>query len=451
MIPHISNALPATSALRLTGTNRFSTGPLTDDSELKMRGKSQVRVVSFDLDNTIWKTSPTIASANDALSSFLADTHNVPSTVRVERIMKDLFQADPAKYSPVLGAAATSGADSAAPRLEPTQGSPVYLTMLRKDAIRAALINHADGAQEGDPDEALLSERIEQAFEHWVGARHDAITRHMAEDVASCLAEIAALRTAEGHPVLIGAITDGNSDPSLVASLQPYFDFCVNAERVGVSKPDKRVYLEAASIVLSHPNFESTAATSDARKRVEERLGPWWVHIGDDFIKDVVASKSLGMRSVWCRELVTTSRSPVGRVASKDKADAEAAPSRTVEDLVKQVSEMKVVRMEVGADDYLAASLHEEFADAIVDRFADLAPLLNQWHGEGLLTIANDDVPSADEVNGDGRQYLDNSSPLESSEPLPAKSTKDAKFCIHCGAKLPAVAAFCSACGQKQV
>jgi FMN hydrolase / 5-amino-6-(5-phospho-D-ribitylamino)uracil phosphatase len=448
MIPHILNALPGTSALRLTGTNRFSTGPLTDDSELKMRGKSQVRVVSFDLDNTIWKTSPTIASANDALSSFLADTHNVPSTVRVERIMKDLFQADPAKYSPVLESA-KSDTDSADPRVERPQASPVYLTMLRKDAIRAALINHADGAQVGDLDEALLSARIEQAFEHWVEARHDAITRHMAEGVESCLSEIAALRTAEGHPVLIGAITDGNSDPSLVASLEPYFDFCVNAERVGVSKPDKRVYLEAASIVLSHPNFESTAVTSDARKRVEERLGPWWVHIGDDFIKDVAASKSLGMRSVWCRELVRTNRSPVGRDASNDKADAEAAPSRTVEDLVTQVSEMKVVRMEIGTDDYLAASLHEEFADAIVDRFADLGPLLNQWHGEGLLTIANDDVPSADEVNGD-RQSLDDSSPLESSEPLLAKSSNDAKFCIHCGAKLPAVAAFCSACGQKQ-
>jgi FMN phosphatase YigB (HAD superfamily) len=423
---------------------------MTDDGELKMRGKSQVRVVSFDLDNTIWKTSPTIASANDALSSFLVDTHNVPSTVRVERIMKDLFQADPAKYSPVLEAAATSGADSAAPRLEPPQASPVYLTMLRKDAIRDALINHADGAQEGDIDEALLSERIEQAFEHWVEARHDAITRHMAEDVALCLSEIAALRTAEGHPVLIGAITDGNSDPSLVESLEPYFDFCVNAERVGVSKPDKRVYLEAASIVLSHPNFEATAATSDARKRVEERLGPWWVHIGDDFIKDVVASKSLGMRSVWCRELVTTSRSPVGRDAITDTTGAEAAPSRTVEDLVKQVIEMKVVRMEVGADDYLAASLHEEFADAIVDRFADLGPLLREWHNEGLDSIT-DDTPSAKEVIGDGRQHLDDSSPLQISEPSPAESSNDAKFCIHCGAKLPAVAAFCSACGQKQV
>jgi FMN phosphatase YigB (HAD superfamily) len=421
---------------------------LTDDVEFKTRGKSQLRVVSFDLDNTIWKTSPTISSANDALSSFLADRHKLPSTVRVERIMKDMFKSNPEKYSPTLGAV-KSPVDTA-PRTTQSQASPVYLTLLRKDAIRVALVNHTDGARVGDLDEELLSAWIEQAFEHWVEARHDAITRYMAEDVASCLSEIAKLRTTEGHPVLIGAITDGNSDPSLVESLEPYFDFCVNAERVGVAKPDKRVYLEAASIVLSHRNFEATAVARDATKPVEERVGPWWVHVGDDFIKDVVASKSLGMRSVWCRELVTTSSASAERIKSTDTKAAEAVPSRTVEDLVKQVSEMKVVKMEVGADDYLAASLHEEFADAVVDRFVELGPLLREWHSEGLHSNANDDKPSTAEVNGDGRQYRDNSSREEGSQPSLAKLSGDAKFCIHCGAKLPSVAVFCSACGQKQ-
>ena len=34
-------------------------------------GSSEVRVVSFDLDNTVWKTGPTIQAANDVLASFL--------------------------------------------------------------------------------------------------------------------------------------------------------------------------------------------------------------------------------------------------------------------------------------------------------------------------------------------------------------------------------------------
>ena len=97
-------------------------------------------------------------------------------------------------------------------------------------------------------------------------------------------------------------------------------------------------------------------------------------HLGQDFVKDIVAAKSLGMRTVWARELVLDKL----KKAQNDLASTE--PRRTVEDFVKQVSSQKVVQMSVGAEDYLAESLQEEFADAMIDSFADLADVLVEWH-----------------------------------------------------------------------
>ena len=183
------------------------------------RRKSEVRVVSFDLDNCIWKTSSTIDAANNALASFL-DARNISQPIRVEKVMGELFRENKPRYCPV----------------DPEKAkAPVALTQLRKDAIQRVLLDHNDYSLE----DAL--ELAEAAFVEWTAARHEAIPRHLATEVETCLKEIASLRTSDGHPVLIGAITDGNSDPFQIEALAGYFDFCVNAETVGVGKPDKRV------------------------------------------------------------------------------------------------------------------------------------------------------------------------------------------------------------------
>lgn len=60
--------------------------------------KSEVRVISFDLDNTLWKTGKVISHANDVLSQYLtAKGVNVP--VRTEIVMGELFKKGPARYN----------------------------------------------------------------------------------------------------------------------------------------------------------------------------------------------------------------------------------------------------------------------------------------------------------------------------------------------------------------
>lgn len=240
---------------------------MMEEKATKVRMKSEVRVVSFDLDNTLWNTSATIDAANNALAAFL-DSRKVIQPTRVEKVMGELFRKNKRRYSP----------------LDEHAKAPVYLTLLRKDGIRSIL--EEDNGFSVDEAVALS----EEAFEVWVHARHDAITSNMALSAVDCLEEIASMQRKDGHPIIIGAITDGNSDPKRVQSLAPFFDFCINAESVGVGKPDKRVYLEAIRQVASMPSMKDIFGDSPIDLSIdslEDKVGPFWVHVGDDVAKDV--------------------------------------------------------------------------------------------------------------------------------------------------------------------
>lgn len=375
---------------------------------------SEVRVVSFDLDNCLWKTGATISAANDALAEFLSE-NNVTQLVRVEKVMGELFQESKEKYSPQGGKA------------------PVLLTLLRKDAIQRVLQDHNEYSEED------AKEFAEKAFQVWTETRHNAIPSHFASSVVSCLEKIQSIRTSSGQPLLIGAITDGNSDPRNIPELQPFFDFVVNAESVGVSKPDKRMYVEAINQAIEHPFVQDIFGPfkeSLTEEEVEDMIGPWWVHIGDDFIKDVVPAKELKMRSIWARELIAKPNQPA----------KEAKPKKSMEEFVKQVSEKKVIEMTIGADDYLLDSIRSEFADAVVDTFGELGDVLTDWQ-QTALSFTGKDGNSAAETQSVDTMVVSPKAPAK--EPT-AVNEEANKFCMYCGTKIPMVAKFCTSCGAKQ-
>eukprot|EP00978_Attheya_sp_CCMP212_P037592 scaffold178847_cov56-Attheya_sp.AAC.4 len=376
---------------------------------MKEGARSEVKVVTFDLDNTLWKTSEVISSANDALAIFL-DECNATTPVRVEKIMGELFQQNKARYCPDLilqDANATTAAKS-----------PVLLTQLRKDAIQEVMVRHNDYELQEATDFAA------KAFDVWTQARHDAIPSHFASSVLSCLEGIRKLQRLDGQSVLIGAITDGNSDP---------------------------------------------------RRLVEEVVGPWWVHIGDDFIKDIVAAKELKMRTIWCRELVKPKEDMVAAPNSNNEQGSQK--QRSVEDLVKEMSNMKVVEMSIGAEDFLLDSMEREFADAVIDEFHHLGTVMAEWHAEGFQVKQSPPAPEpakdndisylglevvfpdddADEVQAAiptvdaPTSRVPETAVTESSSPVTPETKADTKFCVFCGAKIPAVAKFCSSCGEKQL
>lgn len=418
-----------------------------------MSSACEIRVVTFDLDNTLWNTSATIDAANAALAKHMNENlpvdgnNNTNSVVRVESVMGKLYAADKARYCPI--------------ELDQAK-SPVLLTLLRKDAIRHVVSEHGKH-QNNNNGEAATNEFVDTAFAVWTKARHEAIPLHLAESATASLQLVQSLqrcaaqggsRGGGGGRVVIGAITDGNSNPMAIPELAGYFDFCINAEMVGISKPDKRVYLHAVARAMEHPflqdlmpptllSTENRVLTDD---QLEELVGPWWVHIGDDFVKDIVAAKNLNMRSIWARELVLDKLVDPMTTALSPKKE------RTVEELVQFIAEMKVVEMQVGADNYLADSLQKEFADAIADEFRSVAGILQQWQQEASIASESGRNETPQETKPTPPVYEDDTPSAVSSgdSELNPNNQQEKKFCISCGTKLPRAAKFCSSCGEKQ-
>ena len=475
--------------------------------------KSEVRVVSFDLDNTLWKTGEVISHANDVLSQYLSDKGvNVP--VRTEIVMGELFKKNPARYCPKADFVddetkqdttsnnnddkastdfdkAAGGEASRGVHISSGASKPVLLTQLRIDALRDILVRYNAYADEDARAAA------EEAFQIWTTARHDAIPNHFAEQVVESLEMLRTIESRDGHRVVIGGITDGNSDPRNVEALRPYFDFVVNSEQVGVSKPDARVYLKAAEQLLENPRLEDVFIEAmgackmldDAVEKadlLESAIGPWWVHIGDDFMKDIVAARELGMRTIWSRELVRTSpasaeekESATRQLNEGEAIDCKQKKERCVADLVKELATMKVVEMSIGADEFLADSIHREFADEIVDNFARIVDLLHEWHldgssddnddvfmarstvfsdslSENLMSDAGVGPETRSSVPTTRSRSTDSSTLRFDDEPAKVVATSSRssegrnKFCVFCGTELPYEARFCSSCGEKQ-
>mmetsp|Transcript_25285 Transcript_25285/g.36105 ORF Transcript_25285/g.36105 Transcript_25285/m.36105 type:complete len:108 (+) Transcript_25285:34-357(+) len=106
--------------------------------------------------------------------------------------------------------------------------------------------------------------------------------------------------------------------------------------------------------------------------------------------------------------------------------------------------------MAIGDSDFLTSALHEEFSDAILDRFADLSDLLIQWNeeGNGKKEEVVYDYPITESTS---EAYSITMPSSVAPPPQNDESERGAtKFCFACGEKIPAVAKFCPGCGERQ-
>ena len=202
--------------------------------------------------------------------------------------MRDLLSGDPALYC---------AADKPKPGEKP---EAVYLSRLRVDALDRIYrtqfcLSPSDAAS-----------NAASSFELWSEVRHASIAEHLAPSLLSTLSFLRSLRTSAGLPLLLGSVTNGNADPRLVPCLSSLFDFSVKAEDVGSLKPCPRLFSSALS------------AASSLAPHLPKRLGPWWVHIGDDEVRDAEGAKAVGMRTILARGLFDKDKEGSSVGAKKD-------------------------------------------------------------------------------------------------------------------------------------
>ena len=197
-----------------------------------------IKLITFDLDDTLWDTAPVIASAEVVLRDWLEANAPTLGGVPVEHlyaIRERLVQAEPGLRH-------------------------------RISALRRRVLFHA-------LEEAGYSQRQAQAlanegFEVFLHARHQVEVFPEVQPVLEILR----------HQYLLGVVTNGNADVGRLG-LADYFKFALCAEDLGIGKPDPAPFLEA----LRRADVDAGAA----------------VHVGDHPGDDIAGAQRAGLRAVW--------------------------------------------------------------------------------------------------------------------------------------------------------
>jgi HAD superfamily hydrolase (TIGR01509 family) len=199
-----------------------------------------IRVIAFDLDDTLWDVGPVIKRAESILADWLEK--EVPG-----------YRHEPSKLMPIremlLGE-------------DPSLGH--RLTAFRQQLIEASLISHLD--------EQSAASYAQGAMEIFLAARNEVVFFEGALDTLRDVAQTFQL----------GAITNGNADIYRLG-LNDCFDFAFSAEQVGAPKPAPDLFHAA----LEHTGCEPAQM----------------VYVGDDPIKDIDAANEVGLHTIWMRSM----------------------------------------------------------------------------------------------------------------------------------------------------
>lgn len=197
---------------------------------------SRIRAITIDLDDTLWPVWPAIARAEAALAGWLAE--RAPATAGL--------------YSDAQALRAIRvHMETLRPELR------LDLSALRRESIRLALTQAGDDPQLAEP-----------AFEFFFAERQRV---DLFEDALETLEFLSAR-----YPVV--AVSNGNADVQRIG-IGRYFRASLSATRLGVAKPDARIFHAGAQ-----------AAGVD---------GSEVLHVGDDALLDAQGALDAGMQAAW--------------------------------------------------------------------------------------------------------------------------------------------------------
>jgi HAD superfamily hydrolase (TIGR01509 family) len=194
-----------------------------------------IRLITIDLDDTLWPCDPTIMRAEQAHFAWIRD--NAPAVaLRYDQAGLREHRMD------MRGRRSDIAHD---------------LTALRLASLRELLAEH--GYAEGLADQAMA---------HFLDHRNRVAPYG---DVAPVLSALA-----QDHCLV--SVTNGNAEVDRTP-LRGHFHHAFRAEDVGAAKPDPALFKAA---------LQACGATAGQA-----------VHLGDDPLLDVAAARNFGMRAVW--------------------------------------------------------------------------------------------------------------------------------------------------------
>src|SRR6056300_528381 len=204
---------------------------------------TQIKMVTFDLDDTLWAVSPVVIRANQLSWQWMQE-HTPAFTERFA--LEDLFE----------------GSELRQLLLERYPEITHSMTLIRLRLLEI-------GYQEVGYSEEESRHWANRAFEYFHQHRHDVTPYDDVRDMLTAL-------KASGY--IVGALSNGNAEISRTPLAQ-WFDFQFNADGVGTAKPHPLMFEKA----LEHAGVGAAES----------------VHIGDHPINDVKAARDLGFKTIW--------------------------------------------------------------------------------------------------------------------------------------------------------
>ena len=200
----------------------------------------RIRVITFDLDNTLWNVQTVIGNAERRMRAWMTD--NVPEVMELYVDGESVRQIRAA--------------------LVDEQPSIVHdLSKLREEVIFRSILQCGH-------DQLGARKLAQGAFAEFFEARHDVEYFDGALEALEVLSK----------NYTLGSLTNGNADAKKLG-LDRFFSFSFDAAGVGIGKPAPDMF-EAA---LRHNGVPADAA----------------VHIGDHPVDDIQAAQNVGMHTVW--------------------------------------------------------------------------------------------------------------------------------------------------------
>lgn len=197
-----------------------------------------IALVTFDLDDTLWSVAPVMHGAEAALREWLAASAPKLGPVPVEHlwlIRKRLLLLEPSLSH--------------------------RLSELRRRILQLAL-------REAGYADVQAEQLAEQGFQVFLHARHQV---ELFPEVHPTLEKLA-------NRYCLGVITNGNADVRRLG-LADYFHFALNAEDLGIGKPDP------------HPFNQALQRAGVAAHQA--------VHIGDHPGDDIAGALAAGLQAIW--------------------------------------------------------------------------------------------------------------------------------------------------------
>jgi putative hydrolase of the HAD superfamily len=198
-----------------------------------------IRVITFDLDNTLWDVAPVLMRAEEAQRAWLL--RHRPGT------MDRVVHADLWELRKTLR--------KAHPELSHN------VTAMRKLLLRELQLAAGYNAQQADQGaDAAFAALLRERYKVELYAQALEVLEQLSRDYR------------------LGALTNGNADVYRTDAGE-YFDFAFLAEEIGASKPAPDMF---------HAALETTGVQP---KEV--------VHVGDSPEHDVLGARQIGMRTIW--------------------------------------------------------------------------------------------------------------------------------------------------------